>query len=106
MGIGMCGSSIGGVFWSLVTRVLLSQLGRKWALVTTAFINLLFCAVAIVFLNERTKETDRESVPEKREPIFNWKMFCDPVFTVVYLCSALSAFGYVFQYLEKILDLS
>ncbi|EJU00599.1 MFS general substrate transporter [Dacryopinax primogenitus] len=95
IGIGASGAGLGGVFWSLIGRLLISQLGRQWALRVSSFINLGLCVIAIVFLKERKTREARWREGEKDEPILDWRMFRDPVFAVLYCASAVSVFGCV-----------
>ncbi|KZO91797.1 MFS general substrate transporter [Calocera viscosa TUFC12733] len=95
IGIGASGGGLGGVFWSLVGRLLISRLGREWALRVSSFVNLGLCVVAITFLSERKTRQTRKQEGEKDEPIFAWKMFKDPVFSVLYFASGVSVFGYL-----------
>ncbi|KZT57593.1 MFS general substrate transporter [Calocera cornea HHB12733] len=95
IGIGASGAGLGGVFWSLIGRLLISQVGRQWALRVSAFVNLGLCAIAIVILNERKTHATRKEEGEKEEPILDWNMFKDPVFAVLYCASGVSVFGYL-----------
>ncbi|KZT57592.1 MFS general substrate transporter [Calocera cornea HHB12733] len=95
IGIGSSGAGLGGVFWSLVGRLLISRFGREWALRISAFVNLGLCAIAIIFLNERKTRATRKEEGEKKEPILDRNMFRDPVFAVLYCGNGVSVFGYL-----------
>lgn len=96
LGIASSGAGLGGIFWSFVTRALISKLSYQWALWVMASISAALHVIAIILIKDPPILNLQENWrAERRSYRDELGIFKDPKFVTLYIANVLSLFGYL-----------
>lgn len=94
LGIASSGAGIGGIFWSFITRAIISNLSYQWALRVMASISAALYAIAIILIkNPPILSSQEDTRAERRSYREGLEIFKDPKFITLYIANVISLFG-------------
>lgn len=97
LGLAVSGSGFGGLCMSSVSQILIDKTGFAWSLRILAFMILGVGLGAGLLMRPRVTPAYKKAKAGekiKRPPVFVWKAFKNPYFTVLFISSGISIFGY------------
>ncbi|KAJ1560456.1 hypothetical protein HK096_008626, partial [Nowakowskiella sp. JEL0078] len=87
MGIAVSGSGIGGLIFSPLCSILLSNLGYAWTMRILAIISFVVLNIAILMVKTRIKTQKNNKI--------DWSMFRDPKFSLLFLMGFFASFAFL-----------
>ncbi|KAF8520734.1 major facilitator superfamily domain-containing protein [Hysterangium stoloniferum] len=95
IGLSSAGAGIGGIFWSFVTRAIISKLGYQWALWLSGAVSASINIIALFMLETRPSK----SGPMRTSSWSELKVFKNAKFITLFLASVVSVLGYMVPFL-------